>query len=80
MKKVRGVILLYVGVVSAWCATAGAAKYLVIDLSGAASTNECQISSLDVEPDGGWPDEYKTSKLVLRQLPCHERTIRTNCH
>ena len=68
MKNVCRMILLFVGVVSALCVTAGAAKYLVIDLSDAALTNECQISSLDAEPEGGWPNECKTSKLVMRRI------------
>jgi len=43
-------------------------KYIVIDLSG--GTNACYypMSELSEIPTGGWSDEYKTSKLVLRRV------------
>ena len=44
-------------------------KYLVIDMSGGRSAERWPISYLDEVPNGGWTDEYKTEKLVLRYIP-----------
>ncbi len=44
-------------------------RYMVIDLSGGASATSCPISYLSDVPEGGWTDEYKTTKLVLRRIP-----------
>ena len=41
--------------------------YLVIDLSGGTSATSYPVSSLSDVPEGGWTDEYKTTKLVLRR-------------
>ena len=41
-------------------------RYMVVDLSGGADAKEYPVSYLDSEPQGGWTDEYKTVKLVLR--------------
>lgn len=44
--------------------------YLVIDLSGGPTAISYPISYLDAVPNGGvWPDEYKTTKLVMRKIP-----------
>ena len=45
-------------------------KYLVIDLS----SMPYAISWLDAVPDGGWTDEYKTSKMVLARIPVYGET------
>ncbi|MBR5625075.1 formylglycine-generating enzyme family protein [bacterium] len=37
-------------------------KYMAIDLSSG------EVSYIDVEPSGGWSDDYKTTKLVLRRI------------
>ena len=37
-------------------------KYMAIDLSSG------EVTYMDAEPQGGWPDVYKTSKLVLRRI------------
>ena len=37
--------------------------YMIVDLTGTAS-----VSYLDDEPGGGWGDEYKTKKIVLRRI------------
>ena len=42
--------------------------YMVIDLSGGANASSYPVSYLDAVPDGGWTDEYKTTKLVLRRI------------
>ena len=42
--------------------------FCVIDLSGGASASSCPVSYLADVPSGGWTDEYKTTKLVLRLI------------
>jgi formylglycine-generating enzyme required for sulfatase activity len=46
-----------------------AGDYLVIDLSGGSSAASYPVSYRSVPPAGGWTDEYKTTKLVLRRIP-----------
>ena len=43
--------------------------YLVIDLSGGPNAESYPITYLTGIPEGGWTDEYKTTKLVLRKCP-----------
>ena len=43
-------------------------NYLVIKLSGGPDAASYPMSYLDAEPQGGWTDEYKTEKLVLRRI------------
>ena len=40
--------------------------YCVIDLSAGANATSYPVSYLSDVPEGGWSDEYKTTKLVLR--------------
>lgn len=42
--------------------------YCVIDLSGGPNAKRYPVSYLSSAPKSGWPDEYKTSKLVLRKI------------
>lgn len=42
--------------------------YLVIDLSGGTSATNYPVTTLAAPPEGGWTDEYKTTKLVLRVI------------
>ncbi|MBQ7555632.1 formylglycine-generating enzyme family protein [bacterium] len=42
------------------------ATYLVVDLSGGTSASSFPVSYLSSVPEGGWGDEYKTTKLALR--------------
>ena len=42
--------------------------YCVIDLSAGANASSYPVSYLSDVPDGGWTDEYKTTKLVLRRI------------
>lgn len=42
--------------------------YMVIDLSSGANSSKYPVSYLDDVPIGGWSDEYKTTKLVLRRI------------
>ena len=43
-------------------------SYLVIDLSGGPNAASYPVSNLTDVPSGGWTDEYKTTKLVLRRI------------
>ena len=42
--------------------------YYVIDLSGGSDAVNYPITTLTATPAGGWTDEYKTTKLVLRKI------------
>ena len=42
------------------------ATYLVVDLSDGTSASSYPVSYLSEVPEGGWSDEYRTTKLVLR--------------
>jgi len=50
------------------CALVGGAPYLVVDLSGGVDALSYPVSYLNSVPEGGWGDEYKTTKLVLRKI------------
>ncbi|MBE6382030.1 MAG: formylglycine-generating enzyme family protein [Lentisphaerae bacterium] len=50
-------------------ALVGAAPYMVVDLSGGVDAISYPVSYLSSVPEGGWSDEYKTTKLVLRLIP-----------
>ncbi len=45
------------------------ASYMVIDLSGGANATSYPVSYRTGVPSGGWTDEYKSTKLVLRRCP-----------
>ncbi len=49
-------------------AASGGQTYCVIDLSGGAAAESYPVSYLGAEPAGGWTNEYKTTKLVLRRV------------
>ena len=42
--------------------------YAVIDLSGGPEADSFPVTYLDSVPEGGWTEEYKTTKLVLRKI------------
>ena len=44
------------------------ALYCVIDLSAGPKADKYPVSYLSAEPKGGWTDEHKTTKLVLRRI------------
>jgi formylglycine-generating enzyme required for sulfatase activity len=44
-------------------------EYVVVDLSGGTNAVYWPVSVMKSAPEGGWTDEYKTSKLVLRRIP-----------
>ena len=53
-----------------WMSTdAAKATYMVIDLSGGTNTPSYPVRYLRSIPKGGWTDEYKTTKLVMRKIP-----------
>lgn len=43
-------------------------RFLVVDLSGGTNATSYPVSYLSDVPAGGWTDEYKTTKLVLRKV------------
>ena len=45
-----------------------ASTYLVVDLSGGKNALRYPVTELDEVPEGGWSEEYKTTKLVLRYI------------
>ncbi len=47
-------------------ALTGVAPYLVVDVSEGANAASYPVSYLSQVPEGGWTDEYKTTKIVLR--------------
>jgi formylglycine-generating enzyme required for sulfatase activity len=48
---------------------ASAGGYLVVDMGGGTNVSAWPVTELDSVPEGGWTDEYKTTKLVLRRIP-----------
>lgn len=42
--------------------------YCVVDLSAGPNAAKYPVSYLAAEPKGGWTDEYKTTKLILRRI------------
>jgi formylglycine-generating enzyme required for sulfatase activity len=49
--------------------------YLVVDISLGPEAETWPVSYLDAVPPGGWTDEYKTTKLVLRRIPAGTFTM-----
>lgn len=43
--------------------------YMVIDLSSGTNAATYPVAYLAAAPAGGWTDEYKTDKLVMRRIP-----------
>ena len=48
--------------------TLGNGLYLVVDLSGGTNAVSYPVSYLGAVPNGGWTNEHKTTKLVLRRI------------
>ncbi|MDD8047722.1 MAG: formylglycine-generating enzyme family protein [Verrucomicrobiota bacterium] len=44
-------------------------SYLVVDISDGPTATSYPVSNPTAMPSGGWTDEYKTTKLVLRRIP-----------
>jgi len=51
-----------------WERTANERLYMVVDLSRGPSASSYPVSYLSEVPEGGWTDEYQTTKLVLRYV------------
>ena len=45
------------------------ASYIVIDVSGGPTAENYPVTVLNGIPAGGWTDDYKTTKIVLRRVP-----------
>ena len=45
-----------------------AAPYMVIDLSSGSESERYEVSYLAEEPEGGWGEEYRTTKMVFRLI------------
>jgi formylglycine-generating enzyme required for sulfatase activity len=56
-----------------YCAMAS--DFLVVDLSEGPTATNYPVSYTNVSPPGGWGDEYKTMKLVLRRIPAGTFTM-----
>jgi len=56
-------------------ATLISSEYLVVDLSPGSEASGYSVSTLAAVPAGGWTDEYKTTKLVLRRIPAGTFTM-----
>lgn len=50
-------------------AYAGAAPYMVIDLSAGSNAEKYEVSYMSDVPEDGWGQEYKSTKLVLKMIP-----------
>jgi len=50
-------------------------EYLVVDLSGGPVASNYPVGYLTAVPSGGWTDEYKTTKLVMRKIPAGTFTM-----
>ena len=50
-------------------------EYLVVDMSGGTNATRWPVTKLDAVPEGGWTDEYKTTKLVLRKVEAGTYTM-----
>ncbi|MCA1808849.1 MAG: SUMF1/EgtB/PvdO family nonheme iron enzyme [Lentisphaerae bacterium] len=60
---------LFVGLVVGFAAVgAWADTYLVIDVSGGPSASSYPVSTLSAVPGGGWTEDHKTTKIVLRKI------------
>ena len=51
------------------------ALYMVIGLSGGEADGACSVEYLTAVPDGGWTDEHRTDKLVLRRVKAGDFTM-----
>ena len=51
------------------------AEFIVIDVSGGTDANEYPVTKLEKSPEGGWDEEYKTDKIVLKRIEIPEITF-----
>ncbi len=56
------------------------ALYCVIDLSAGMSASSYPVTYLDAIPSGGWTDEYKTTRLVMRYIEAGAYKMQNTCY
>ena len=49
--------------------------YMVVDLASGPASASYPVTMLEDVPEGGWTDEYRTTKLVLRRAPAGTFTM-----
>ena len=59
----------------AFYCVAASNDYLVVDLSEGPDATNYPVSHLSYRPPGGWGEEYKTTKLLLRRIPAGTFTM-----
>ena len=64
----QGSYVLPMGVRKGFC-FAVASDYIIVDLSEGPTATNYPVSYTNAPPQGGWPDVYKTTMLVLRRIP-----------
>ena len=50
-------------------------EYLIVDLADGPEASAYPVSFTNIPPPGGWEDEYKTTKMVLRRIPAGPFTM-----
>ena len=50
-------------------------QYLIVDVSGGPDAGKWPVTVRMREPEGGWGDEYKTDKIVLRRVEAGDFTM-----
>ena len=50
------------------CVACADTEFIVIDVSGGVDADNYPVTKLENPPAGGWGDEYKTSKIVLKRI------------
>ena len=75
-KGVAVVLFAFLSLAATSLSAAEPTTYCVIDLSAGAAATNYPVTTLDAVPEGGWTDEYKTTKLVLRRCPAGEDPLR----
>ena len=63
--RARGLLALIMAILTVVCM---GEEYLCIDVSDGVDAQAFPVSRMDKVPDGGWGDEYKTDKIVLRKI------------
>ena len=64
MKKLLMTMATMMSIIIAW----GTDAYIVIDVSGGVNASSYPVFRMPTMPEGGWADEYKQNKIVLRRV------------
>lgn len=69
--KWAGRLICWLGLMTAGCGDRihSRDRYLIIDLSAGPEATAYPVFSRDTLPAGGWPKEYKTTRMVFRHIP-----------